>query len=79
MTRDQVGADVVPLTQELLSQMLGVRRATVNGAAAALKRAGWIRYRRGQIVVVDRDGLEAAGCDCYRIIKDEFDRLLGAP
>jgi CRP-like cAMP-binding protein len=79
MNREHVGMDALPLTQEFLSQMLGVRRATVTGAAGALQRAGWIRYRRGRISIVDRDGLEAAGCECYRAIKGEFDRLLGTP
>ncbi len=76
MTHDRVGADEFQLTQEFLAQMLGVRRATVNGAAGVLQRAGWIRYRRGQVTVVDRDGLEGACCGCYRVIADEFARLL---
>ena len=76
-THDRVGADRFPLTQEFLSQMLGVRRATVTVAAGRLQRAGLIRYRRGVATVVDRPGLEAAACECYRVVADEFRRLLG--
>jgi CRP-like cAMP-binding protein len=76
IARDRVGVDEFPMTQECLAQLLGVRRATVTGAASVLQKAGWIRYRRGHIAVVDRDGLEAACCRCYRTIIDEFDRLL---
>jgi Mn-dependent DtxR family transcriptional regulator len=57
--------------------MLGVRRATVTEAAGALQRAGMIRYRRGLVSIVDRKRLEAASCECYQIVRAEFDRLLG--
>ncbi|MGH9182537.1 MAG: Crp/Fnr family transcriptional regulator [Acidimicrobiales bacterium] len=77
LTHDRVGSDEFPLTQEFLSQMLGVRRASVTVAAGALQRAGFIRYRRGQIALVDREGLEGSSCECYQVIRDEFDRLLG--
>ncbi len=75
--RDRVGRDELPITQEALSVMLGVRRATVTEAAGALQRAGVIRYRRGVVVVADRAGLEASACECYDIVREEFDRLLG--
>ncbi len=79
LTHDRVNADEFPLTHEFLSQMLGVRRASVSLAAAALQNAGIIRYRLGRITVIDREGLEATACECYRVIRDEYDRLLGSP
>lgn len=68
MTHDSAGHETFPLTQEFLSHMLGVRRATVNVATGMLKKAGFIRYVRGQISIIDRPGLESASCDCYRAI-----------
>jgi hypothetical protein len=76
LTHDRVGSDEFPLTQEFLAQMLGVRRASVTVAAGTLQSAGLIRYSRGQIAIIDRDGLENRACECYRIIRTEFDRLL---
>ena len=78
ITHDRVKSDQFPLTQELLSQMLGVRRASVSEVAATLQKAGFIRYSRGRIRILDRRGLEETSCECYRIVKEEFDRLLGA-
>jgi CRP-like cAMP-binding protein len=77
-THDRVQGDEFELTQEFLAQMLGERRATVNHAALALQQRGLIRYSRGRIVVVDRGGLEAAACPCYRIVRDEYARTLGS-
>jgi hypothetical protein len=68
-----------PLTQESLAQMLGVRRASVTMAAGALQDAGFIRYSRGRVAILDRKGLENAACECYGIIRSEFDRLLPLP
>ncbi len=74
-THDRVSGDSFVLTQEYLAMMLGVTRPSVSAAAASLQAAGLIRYSRGLITVVDRAGLEAAACECYRIIEDEFARL----
>jgi CRP-like cAMP-binding protein len=74
---DRVGHDEFALTQESLAQMLGVRRASVSTAAARLQQAGLIRYRRGNITIVDRAVLEHASCECYGLVKAEYDRLLG--
>lgn len=75
-THDRVGQDIFPLTQQFLSQMLGVRRATVSGAAGSLQSRGLIEYIYGQITIKDRPGLEAFACECYAIINREFARLL---
>ena len=75
MTHDRAGQDTFPLTQEFLSHMLGVRRATVNVATGMLKKAGFIRYVRGKITVIDRAGLESASCDCYHAIVKVYDPL----
>lgn len=79
MTHDRVGRDEFLLTQEFLSQMLGVRRARVNVAAGILQRAGLIRYSRGRIRLTDRGGLEAATCECYGVLRAEYDRLAAMP
>jgi len=78
MTRDRMNSDEFLLTQEFLAMMLGVRRAGVSVAATALQRAGIIRYKHGQITVVDPAGLRKRACECYGVTKSEFDRLLGA-
>jgi CRP-like cAMP-binding protein len=74
-THDRVNGDTYALTQEYLAMMLGVTRPSVSAAAGALQKAGLIRYSRGVITILDRGGLEAASCECYRIIEDEFTRL----
>lgn len=76
VTHDRVGNDSFPLKQEFLSRMLGVRRPTVNSAARTLQEAGLIQYSRGRITVLDRKGLEAASCECYFVVRDEYARLL---
>jgi len=73
MTHDRAGAPDFPLTQEFLAQMLGVARPTVNIAGATLQRAGFIRYTRGRITIIDRKGLESASCECYKRIREELD------
>lgn len=77
MAHDRVGADDLALKQQFLAEMLGVHRPAVTLAAGALQKAGLIRYRRGVITVLDRDGLEAASCPCYRIARASMDRLVG--
>jgi CRP-like cAMP-binding protein len=77
MTHDRMESDSFPLTQEFLSYMLGVRRASVSEVAATLQKSGLINYHRGQITIRDRKGLEAASCECYQSTQQEFKRLLG--
>jgi CRP-like cAMP-binding protein len=76
MTQDRVGAEQFPLTQEFLAQMLGVRRGSVSEVASRLQREGLLQYSRGIITVRNRAGLEAASCECYAIVRLEYDRLL---
>jgi len=64
------------MTQELIANMLGVRREGVTDAAGKLQESGLIHYRRGRITVLDRPGLESRSCACYQVVKKEFDRLL---
>jgi CRP-like cAMP-binding protein len=77
-THDRAGSDQFTLTQEFLSDMLGVRRPSVTVAARTLQQAGVIRYERGRINVVDRRALEDASCECYRMIQQEYRRLVTA-
>jgi CRP-like cAMP-binding protein len=77
-SQDRAQSSEIRSTQELLSQMLGVNRGSASQAASALQRAGLISYRRGRITILDRSRLEAAACECYRTVKDEFDRFFRA-
>lgn len=79
MTHDRVGRADFPLTHEVLATMLGVRRAGVSIAAAALQETGAIRYTRGRFSVVDRDSLRRAACECYGAINQAFERRRLAP
>jgi hypothetical protein len=71
---DYVGDELL-LTHDLIALTLGVRRAGVTEAANDLRNAGVLAYQRGHIQIVDREGLEALACECYRAIKDEYDQL----
>lgn len=75
ITHDHAKSDTFPMTHEFMSHLLGARRVDVTKAANALQKAELISYNRGQITVSDRTELEAASCDCYRIVRDEIDRL----
>lgn len=76
LTLDRLRANDIVMTQELLSNILGVRRASVTQAAGKLQEDGLIRYERGHIQVLDRPGLERRSCECYAVVKKEYDRLL---
>lgn len=73
---DRASGDVLELTQEFIAQMLGVRRAGVSVAATRLEERGLIRHKRGHIEILDRAGLEAASCECYEVVRQEYERLL---
>jgi CRP-like cAMP-binding protein len=77
MTHDRMQSNEFLLTQEFLAMMLGVQRTGVTAAAGGLQKAGLIRYKRGAVTIIDRRGLEARSCECYRVSRLEFDRLLG--
>ena len=76
LSLDRLPTSELVMTQELIANMLGVRREGVTEAAGNLQRAGLIEYQRGRIAVLDRAGLEARTCECYAVVKKEFDRLL---
>ena len=75
-TLDRLPSNELTMTQELIASMLGVRREGITEAAGHLQQAGFIRYRRGHITVLDRLGLESRVCECYAVVKNEYDRLL---
>src|SRR4051812_41521503 len=75
-TLDRIPSGQLVMTQELVASMLGVRREGVTEAAGKLQQAGFIRYRRGHIAVLDRSGLETRVCECYAVVRDELKRLL---
>jgi CRP-like cAMP-binding protein len=77
--RDLLDSEDIPLTQEFLAQMLGVRRTTVSIVANTLQQAGLIRYRRGHIRVLDLEALRDSACECDQTLKSQSDRLLGLP
>src|SRR4051812_32745613 len=77
MSRDRVGSDELKLTHEYLALMLGARRASVTEALGPLQEEGLIRSHRGRITILDGAGLEARSCECYFVVRDEYNRLLG--
>ncbi|MBX3484386.1 Crp/Fnr family transcriptional regulator [Phenylobacterium sp.] len=74
---DRISTDTIALTQEFLADMLGVQRTTVTAVARSLQEKGMIRYRRGVVDVVDRQALQQLSCECYGVIRGNYDRLLG--
>jgi CRP-like cAMP-binding protein len=77
LTLDRSPSNELTMTQELIASMLGVRREGITEAAGNLQRAGVISYRRGHITALDLSGLESRACECYQVVKIEFQRLLG--
>ena len=75
MASDRLGSNVLPLTQEFLAAMLGVRRSGVSEAAGELQRSGLIRYRRGEITIIDPDGLKKTACECYHLDHQRMNSL----
>jgi len=75
-TQDRIDSDVLPLTQEFLSQMLGVNRTTVTLVARQLERVGLIQNRRGRVIVLDRQGLEEVACECYALVRKRMRAVL---
>lgn len=76
LTLDRLSSNELVMTQELVASMLGVRREGITESAGNLQRAGFIRYRRGHIAVIERSGLETKACECYAVVKKELARLL---
>ena len=76
LSLDRLPTNELVMTQELIANMLGVRREGVTEAAGKVQKAGLINYRRGHITILDRTGLEARVCECYAVVRKEFDRLL---
>jgi len=76
LSLDRLQTNEIVMTQELIANMLGVRREGVTGAAGKLQKAGLISYKRGKINIIDRGGLEKRTCECYAVVKNEYDRLL---
>ena len=75
-TLNRLPSNELTITQELIASMIGVRREGITEAAGHLQQSGFIRYRRGHITVLDRSGLESLACECYAVVKNEYDRLL---
>ena len=76
MSLDRLATNELTMTQELIANMLGVRREGVTESAGKLQKLGLVEYSRGHIKVLDRPALEAHACECYQVVKKEFERLL---
>jgi len=76
LSADRLTGNELIMTQELIANMLGVRREGVTEAALKIQKAGLIQYARGHITILDRHGLERRTCECYQVVKTEYDRLL---
>jgi Mn-dependent DtxR family transcriptional regulator len=76
LSLDRLLGDELVMTQELIANMLGVQRVGVTGVAVQLQKAGIIQYKRGRITILDRKRLEKRSCECYAVVKREYDRLL---
>lgn len=79
MAQDRTQSDILEFTQEFLAMMLGAKRTTVTVVAGALQRRGLIEYQRGRVRIINRENLEAAACDCYKITKNLYANLYQAP
>ena len=77
MAHDRMASDDLPLTQEFIAQMLGTPRPYVTVAAGILEKEGLIQCRRGHIKILNREGLESSACECYRVVREEFNHFLG--
>src|SRR5882672_1841985 len=75
-TQDRMGQAAIPLTQEALAEMLGVQRTTVTAVARTLQANGLIRYARGRVEILNREGIEEIACECYAAVEDHFEKLL---
>jgi CRP-like cAMP-binding protein len=79
LSQTRMKSNELPFTHEFLSMMLGVRRPSVTDVLQSLQEKGFISAQRGKIVVLDREGLERTSCECYRVVREEFERILGVP
>jgi hypothetical protein len=77
--RDRTSGESLPLTQEILAQMIGVQRNAVSMVAHALQKTGILRYSRGYIEITNAEGLRETSCECYQAVKAQHERLLKAP
>ena len=77
LSHDRLPSDRLIMTQDLIANMLGVRREGITHAARRLQNAGYISYIRGDITILSRKGIEAGVCECYQVVRTEYDRLLG--